>query len=67
MLDYYAKLGDDGKIIYMVLGLQDDTTLVPVDFSSDVYHEFYYRMPIAIRLTTPEYTGVLPAPETTLT
>lgn len=67
MLDYYAKLGDDGKIIYMAQGMQDDTTLVLVDFSSDVYYEFHYRMPIAIRLIIPDYTGVLPSPETTLT
>ncbi|EFL6450602.1 hypothetical protein KVQ01_11035 [Escherichia coli] len=62
MTDYYAKLDDDGKIIYMAQGPQEDETMVLVDFSSDMYYEFYYRMPIAIRITLPDYTGTLPPP-----
>ncbi|HAV7603077.1 TPA: hypothetical protein ACNB0W_003198 [Escherichia coli] len=62
MSDYYAKLVADGKIIYMAQGPQEDETMILVDFSSDIYHEFYYRMPIAIRITLPDYTGTLLPP-----
>ncbi len=60
MTDYYAKLGNDGYIIYMAQGPQGDEDMVLVDFSSDIYYEFYYRMPIAIRIALPDYTGELP-------
>lgn len=67
MLDYYAKLDDNGQITIMYYGPQDDDTLIIVDFSSELYRTFYYSLPLAISLSLPDYTGVLPAPEATLT
>lgn len=57
MLDYYAKLDEDGQITTMYYGpQQDDDTLIIVDFSSELYRTFYYSLPLAISLSLPEPT-----------
>lgn len=56
MLDYYAKLDDNGQITIMYYGPQDDDTLIIVDFSSELYRIFYYSLPLAISLSLPEPT-----------
>ncbi|MEO3741722.1 hypothetical protein [Enterobacter sp. AG5470] len=42
---FYAKLGENEKIHYISLGEQLDPTMFPVDYSSELYREFYSRMP----------------------
>ncbi|HGT2342536.1 TPA: hypothetical protein ACMX4R_000053 [Yersinia enterocolitica] len=55
---FYAKVGDDGKIIYIAQGEQQDPTMILVDYSSELYHEFYYRMPIWIQWDIPVPTEI---------
>lgn len=50
---FYAKLGEDEKIHYISLGEQPDPTMFPVDYSSELYREFYLRMPVWVQWDIP--------------
>lgn len=53
LINYWAKLDSEGLIIYITYGPQEDPTMVQVDTASDIYHEFYNRMPDFIRQDLP--------------
>ncbi|AMO47634.1 Hypothetical protein AKI40_1217 [Enterobacter sp. FY-07] len=55
--EWYGFIGEDGKIVYIVQGPQPEPGYVQLDLSSDLYHEFYYRMPEFIRWSLPDPEG----------
>ncbi|EKN4769629.1 hypothetical protein FG467_003536 [Yersinia enterocolitica] len=56
-LVWYARLGSDGKIESVSPGDQSDHPgMILVDFSSEIYREFYNRMPVWIQWGIPTPT-----------
>ncbi|ENG6255992.1 hypothetical protein ABU550_000866 [Yersinia enterocolitica] len=54
---WYARLGSDGKIESISPGEQpEQPDLIQVDFSSELYREFYNRMPVWIQWGIPTPT-----------